>query len=265
MSTALHRRRQFRALHESGTFVMPNPHDVGTTKLLTTVGFPALATTSFGFAATLGRPDLTIGRDELVQHVGQLTAVTHLPFNVDSERLYGDDGAGIAECVALLAGAGAAGCSIEDWNPATGRIDALEVSVERVGAAAEEARRHEVVLTARCENLFHGIQDLDDTIARLCAYRDAGAEVVYAPGLLEIGQIERVVGEVGVPVNVLMLAGGPTVAQLAAAGVRRISLGGYFANAAYAAVIHAATQLHAEGTIEPVVFDRQLMRTAFTA
>ena len=154
MPSALDLRRQFRALHESGTFVMPNPHDIGTTKLLTTVGFPALATTSAGFAATLGRMDMTVARDELVEHVGRLTAATHLPFNVDSERLYGDDAAGIAECVALLAGAGAAGCSIEDWNPATNQIDPVDVAVERVAAAAEEARRHEVVLTARCENLL---------------------------------------------------------------------------------------------------------------
>ena len=259
------RRRQFRALHESGTFVMPNPHDIGTTKLLTAVGFPALATTSAGFASTLGRLDMTVSRDELVEHVGRLTAATHVPFNVDSERLYGEDAAGIAECVALLAGAGAAGCSIEDWNPATDQIDPIQVSVARVAAAAEEARRHEVVLTARCENLLHGVNDLEGTIARLCAYRDAGAEVVYAPGLFAIDQIERVVGELGVAVNVLLLPGGPTVSQLAAAGVRRVSLGGYFANAANAAVVNAAQQLYSDGTIQPSVFDRDLLRGAFTA
>ena len=261
----LDRRRQFRTLHESGTFVMPNPHDIGTTKLLTAVGFPALATTSAGFAATLGRLDMTVDRDELVEHVGRLTAATHLPFNVDSERLYGDDAAGIAECVALLADAGAAGCSIEDWNPATDQIDPIEVSVSRVAAAADEARRHEIVLTARCENFLHGVNDLEETIARLCAYRDAGAEVVYAPGLVDVEVIERVVRETGVAVNVLLLPGGPTVPQLAAAGVRRVSLGSYFANAANAAVINAAQQLHADGTIAPSVFDRNIMRTAFTA
>jgi 2-methylisocitrate lyase-like PEP mutase family enzyme len=265
MSSALNLRREFRSLHEGGTFVMPNPHDIGTTKLLTAVGFPALATTSAGFAATLGRLDMTVGRDELVEHVGRLTAATHLPFNVDSERLYGDDAAGIAECVGLLADAGAAGCSIEDWNPTTNQIDPVEISVARVAAAAEEARRHEIVLTARCENLLHGVTDLEETIARLCAYRDAGAEVVYAPGLMDVDVIARVVGEVGVPVNVLLLPGGPTVAQLAAAGVRRISLGSYFANVANAAVINAAQQLGADGTIAPSVFDRQLMRNAFSA
>ncbi|MDP2290178.1 MAG: isocitrate lyase/phosphoenolpyruvate mutase family protein [Actinomycetota bacterium] len=263
MPSATDLRNQFRSLHQQGTFVMPNPHDVGTTKLLTTVGFDALATTSAGFASTLGRLDMTVARDELVEHVGRLTAATHLPFNVDSERLYGDDAAGIAECVALLAGAGAAGCSIEDWNPATDQIDPLEVSVARVGAAAEEARRHGIVLTGRCENHLHGVDDLDDTIARLCAYRDAGAEVVYAPGLVDVVAIGRVVNEVGVPVNVLLLPGGPNVAALAAAGVRRVSLGSFFANVANAAVINAATQLRDAGTIDAPPLDRSILRQAF--
>jgi 2-methylisocitrate lyase-like PEP mutase family enzyme len=257
-------RRQFRALHEGGTFVMPNPHDAGTTKLLTAIGFPALATTSAGFASTLGRMDMTVARDELVEHVGRLTAATHLPFNVDSERLYGDDAAGIAESVALLVGAGASGCSIEDWNPATDQIDPPDVAAARVGAAAEAARRHDVVLTARCENHIHGVDDLDDTIARLCAYRDAGAEVVYAPGLVDLGQIAKVVGAVGVPVNCLLLPRGPSVAELAAAGVRRVSLGSFLANVANAAVIAAATQLLADGTIEVTSLDRALVRRAFT-
>ncbi|MBP9054216.1 MAG: isocitrate lyase/phosphoenolpyruvate mutase family protein, partial [Ilumatobacteraceae bacterium] len=134
----------------------------------------------------------------------------------------------------------------------------------RVGAAAEEARRLDVVLTARCENHLHGVDDLDDTIARLCAYRDAGAEVVYAPGLVAIAQIERVVGEVGLPVNCLLLPGGPSVAQLAAAGVRRVSLGSFFANVANAAVINAGKQLFAEGTLATPSLDRALLREAFT-
>jgi 2-methylisocitrate lyase-like PEP mutase family enzyme len=256
-------RRQFRALHESGTFVMPNPHDAGTTKLLTTLGFPALATTSAGFASTLGRLDMTVARDELVEHVGRLTAATHLPFNVDSERLYGDDAAGIAACVALLAGAGASGCSIEDWNPVTDQIDPSDVAAARVEAAAEAARGHGIVLTARCENHIHGVDDLDDTITRLCAYRDAGAEVLYAPGLVDLGQIAKVVGAVGIPVNCLLLPGGPSVAELAAAGVRRVSLGSFLANVANAAVIAAATQVLAVGTIEAPSLDRALVRRAF--
>ena len=254
---------QFLALHQSGTFVMPNPHDVGTTRLLSTIGFPALATTSAGFASTLGQLDMTVTRDQLVEHVGRLTAASHLPFNVDSERLYGEDAAGIAETVALLAAAGAAGCSIEDWNPAENRIDPLDVATARVGAAADEARRHGVVLTARCENHLHGVDDLDETIERLCAYRDAGAEVVYAPGLVDLAQIAHMVAAVGVPVNVLMLPGGPTVAQLAAAGVRRVSLGSYFANAVNATVINAAIQLRVAGTIDAPQLDRTVVRQAF--
>lgn len=265
MPSATDLRNQFRSLHEQGTFMMPNPYDIGTTKLLTTVGFEALATTSAGFASTLGRLDMTVARDELVEHVGRLTTATHLPFNVDAERLYGDDATGIAECVALLAGAGAAGCSIEDWNPATDQIDPVGVAAERVAAAAEEARRHGIVLTARCENHLHGVDDLDDTIARLCAYRDAGAEVAYAPGFFDLGQITRIVGEVGLPVNCLLLPGGPTVAELAAAGVRRVSLGSFFANVANAAVINAATQLHDAGTIAAPPLDGKLVRRAFTS
>ena len=263
MSTANDHRRQFRALHDNGTFVMPNPYDVGTTKLLTAIGFPALATTSAGFASTLGRMDMTVGRDELIDHVSRLTAATHLPLNVDSERLYGEDAAGIAECVALLADAGASGCSIEDWNPATSEIDPVDVAATRVAAAAEEARRHGIVLTARCENHIRGVDDLDDTLARLIAYRDAGAEVVYAPGLVDIAQIAEVVRTVGVPVNCLILPGGPSVAELGAAGVRRVSLGSFFANVANAAIITAATQLLSDGTVEAPMLDRTLLQRAF--
>jgi 2-methylisocitrate lyase-like PEP mutase family enzyme len=264
MPSAHELRSQFRSLHESGTFVMPNPYDIGTTRLLTTLGFPALATTSSGFASTLGQMDMTATRDQLIEHVSQLTAATHLPFNVDSERLYGEDAAGIAECVALLGEAGAAGCSIEDWDRATNQIDAFDIAVERVGAAAEAARSVGIVLTARCENLLRGVIDLDDTIARLCAYRDAGAEVVYAPGLLDLDQIRRVVTEVRVPVNGLILPGGPSVAELAAAGVRRISLGSFFANVANAAVINAGKQLFADGTITAPTLDRAVVGEAFS-
>ncbi len=243
---------------------MPNPYDAGTTRLLTAIGFPALATTSAGFASTLGQLDMTVERDQLVEHVGRLTAATHLPFNVDSERLYGDDAAGIAECVDLLGSAGAAGCSIEDWNPATNQIDPIGVAAERVGAAADAARSIGMVLTARCENHLHGVDDLDDTISRLCAYRDAGAEVAYAPGLVDLDQIRSIVIAVRIPVNGLILAGGPSIAELAEAGVRRVSLGGFFANVANAAVINVGKQLFEDGTITPPPLDRSLVRTAFT-
>jgi 2-methylisocitrate lyase-like PEP mutase family enzyme len=178
-----------------------------------------------------------------------LAAATDLPLNVDSERCFADDLAGVTETVELLADAGAAGCSIEDWNPTTKSIDPLAVAVERVGAAAAGAARTGVVLTARCENHLHGVNDLDDTIARLQAYVAAGAEVVYAPGLADTGQIAEVVGAVGVPVNVLILPGGPGVDQLAGAGVRRVSTGSLLSRIAHGAMVAAAETLRDTGLI----------------
>src|SRR5262245_44795997 len=217
---------RFRELHREGVFVMPNPYDVGTARVLAALGFPALATTSSGFAATLGRLDMTVSRDEMLAHVAVMAAAIDLPLNADSERCFGNDPAGVEDTVDRIGQAGAAGCSIEDWNPDTAAIDPLGVASERVQAAAAGAARHGVVLTARCENHLHGFDDLDDTISRLVAYRDAGADVVYAPGLVDLVQIRRVVEEVGVPVNVLLRSGGPTVGQLGDVGVRRISVGG---------------------------------------
>ena len=242
------RRDRFRALHRGGLFVMPNPFDAGSARLLASMGFPALATTSSGFAATLGRADYDVGRDQLLEHVAAVAAAVDVPLNVDSERCYGNDPAGVAETVELLAVAGASGCSIEDFDPATGEIDPLEVSVPRVAAAAGAARDHGVVLTARAENHLHGIDDLDDTIARLRAYRDAGAEVVYAPGLVDPHQIRRLVKAVEVPVNVLAMRSGPAIPELAALGVRRVSTGGSLARAAYGAIASAAAELQKPGT-----------------
>lgn len=237
----------FRALHErEQLFVMPNPWDVGSAKLLASLGFEALATTSAGFAWSLGKMDQQVTRDELVAHVAALAAATDLPLNVDSERCYPDDPGGVAETAALLAGAGAAGFSVEDWDPATGTIDPVEVAVARVAVAADAAGS--LVLTARAENHIHGIDDLGDTIARLVAYRNAGAGVVYAPGLTRIDQIAAVVEAVGIPVNVLALPNGPSVAELAAAGVRRVSTGGALARASYGALLAGARELLAEGT-----------------
>jgi 2-methylisocitrate lyase-like PEP mutase family enzyme len=245
------RSDRFRALHTDGIFVMPNPYDIGSARLLASLGFQALASTSAGFAATLGRLDMTVTRDELLAHVAPLAAATDLPLNVDSERCYADDLAGVTETVQLLAAAGAAGCSIEDWNPATDAVDSIEVAAERVTAAAAGAASAGVVLTARCENHLHGIADLDDTIARLRAYVAAGADVVYAPGLMDIDQIATVVGAVGVPVNVLILPGGPGVAQLAAAGVRRVSTGSLLSRIAHGAMVAAAERLRDTGVISP--------------
>ncbi|MEQ1874428.1 MAG: isocitrate lyase/phosphoenolpyruvate mutase family protein [Ilumatobacteraceae bacterium] len=264
MASIGQRRARFRELHASGTFVMPNPYDIGSARLLATLGFEALATTSAGHAGTLGRLDMQISRDELLQHVAEMTACVDVPFNVDSERCFSEDLAGVADTVTALADAGAAGCSIEDWNPAKQCIDEFDVAVARVRAAADAASAHNVLLTGRCENHLHGINDLDDTIRRLCAYRDAGAAAVYAPGLTDLGQIERVVTTVAVPVNVLLMPGGPTVAQLANIGVRRISVGSTLARIAHGAVVKAAQQLLAEGTVDPALMvDGALLRRAF--
>jgi 2-methylisocitrate lyase-like PEP mutase family enzyme len=239
---------RFRELHERGQlFVMPNPWDAGSAKLLASLGFEALATTSAGFALAIGKRDQTVIRDELVEHVGELAAATPLPLNVDSERLYPDDPGGVAETVGLLADAGAAGCSIEDYDPASGQIDDVRTAAERVGIAVEAARGR-LVLTARAENHLYGLADLDDTIARLIAYRDAGADVVYAPGLRDPGEIARVVESVGVPVNVLALAGGPRIADLASIGVHRVSTGSLLARAAYGALVAAGEELRDAGT-----------------
>ena len=243
--TEVERRARFRELHAAGIFVMPNPWDVGSAKLLASLGFEALATTSAGLAWSLGKLDMQVTRDELVAHVSRLTAATELPLNVDSERCFPDDAGGVAETVRLLAGAGAAGCSIEDYDPATDAIDSIEVAAERVAIAAAATP---LVLTARAENHLHGVDDLDDTIARLIAYRDAGADVVYAPGLADLDSISTVVEEVGIPVNVLALPNGPSVAELGAAGVRRVSTGGALAKAAYGALLAGAEELRDAGT-----------------
>jgi 2-methylisocitrate lyase-like PEP mutase family enzyme len=249
--TVAERRARFRELHaREQLFVMPNPWDVGSARLLASCGFEALATTSAGFAWSLGKLDQRVSRDELVAHVATLAEATSLPLNVDSERCYPDDPGGVAETVALLGDAGAAGFSIEDYDPAADRIDEVEVAAERVAVAAEAAHRlaDPMVLTGRCENHIRGVDDLDDTIARLVAYRAAGADVVYAPGLAKLDQIAAVVEAVGVPVNVLALPNGPAVSELASVGVRRVFTGSLLTRAAYGALVAGARELLAEGT-----------------
>jgi 2-methylisocitrate lyase-like PEP mutase family enzyme len=247
------RPRRFRELHaRDELFVMPNPWDAGSARLLEELGFEALATTSAGFAWSLGRLDGRVTRDELVAHVAALTAATSLPLNVDSERCFPDDPGGVGRTVELLAAAGAAGCSIEDWNADAGRIEDVGLAAERVAQAAEAAKAlpEPIVLTGRCENHIRGVDDLDDTIARLIAYRDAGAAVLYAPGLVDLDQIRRVVDAVVAPVNVLALPPGPSISELASAGVRRVSTGGLLAAAAYGALIAGARELQSKGTSE---------------
>jgi 2-methylisocitrate lyase-like PEP mutase family enzyme len=245
------RRARFAELHaREQLFVMPNPWDVGSARILAALGFEALATTSAGFAWVLGKLDNQVTRDELVHHVADIAPATDLPLNVDSERCYPDEPGGVAETVRLLGDAGAAGCSIEDWNPVTGRIDDVDLAVERVAEAAEAAHAFDppLVLTGRAENHLHGVDDLDDTIARLVAYRDAGADCVYAPWLSTAEQISAVVEAVGVPVNVLATPAVPALRELAELGVRRISTGSLLAGVAYGALAAAARELQGGAT-----------------
>jgi 2-methylisocitrate lyase-like PEP mutase family enzyme len=236
----------FLELHTPGTpLLMPNPWDAGSAKLLASLGFQALATTSSGFAATLGRLDGSVTREEAIEHARVIVEATDLPVNGDLENGFADDADGVAETVQAAIGAGLAGCSIEDWSGEA--IYAREHAAERVRAGAEAAQG-KLVLTARAENLIHDRDDLADTIARLQAFQEAGADVLYAPGLTRIDDIRRVVSEVDRPVNVLALPAAPPVADLAAAGVARISIGGGFAYVAMGAVVRAANELRDHGT-----------------
>jgi 2-methylisocitrate lyase-like PEP mutase family enzyme len=257
---------RFRALHGSGSFIMPNPHDVGSCRLLTALGFEALATTSGGFSASMGKPDMTASRDELLEHVRAICCATGLPVNVDSERCFPEEPGGVSKTVQMLAEAGAAGCSIEDWDPHSQEIESLTGAVARVATASEAAESSGLVVTARAENHLRGRDDLDDTIRRLSAYREAGADVVYAPGLTDLSAIARIVEEVGGPVNVLLVPGGPSKPELAEMGVRRMSVGSSFARIAYGALVQAAEHLQAEGVLqsEAPYLSRELARDAFT-
>lgn len=232
---------EFRALHESGFFAMPNPWDLGSARMMQNLGAKALATTSAGFGRAIGKDDQEVTRDELVAHVGDVATFIDVPLNVDSERLFPDAAGGITRTVEMLAGAGAAGISIEDYNPATSSIDSLSAATDAVAEAVAACEQFDIVLTARAENHLYGRDDLDDTITRLVAYRDAGAHCLYAPGPTDIGDIELIVRETDSAVNVLAYAQGPSNAELEAAGVRRTSSGSIIYNAAAKAAKDAAT------------------------
>jgi 2-methylisocitrate lyase-like PEP mutase family enzyme len=243
---------RFLALHHGpAPLVVPNPWDEGSARLFAWLGFEALATTSSGFAATRGQLDGSMGRDEILANAASIVAATTLPVSADLEHGFGDDPADVAETVRAALGCGLAGCSIED---STGRADVPlyepALAAERLRAAAEVAHAGPVhlVLTGRAENHLHGVADLGDTIARLQAYQEAGADVLYAPGLSDIEDIRRVVDAVDRPVNVLARPGGPSVGELADAGVARVSVGGALCFAAIGAVSRAATELLHEGT-----------------
>jgi 2-methylisocitrate lyase-like PEP mutase family enzyme len=236
----------FRALHEGAPFIIPNPWDAGSAKVLASLGFRALAGTSSGFAFTLGRVDGEVGLAEAVEHVRALAGATDLPVSMDLENGYGPSPDDAARAIAAAAEAGAVGGSIEDWDPSG--LYELERAVERVAAAVEAAHGLDFpfTLTARAENHIRGNPDLDDTIARLRAYEAAGADVLYAPGLGTADDIRRVCEAVERPVNVLAHRG-LSMAEITAAGGQRVSVGGALAWVAIRAMAAAAEQLRDDG------------------
>ena len=241
------RAEAFAALHRGESFLIPNPWDAGSARMLESLGFRALATTSSGFAFTLGRPDGGATLDEVTAHVAALTAATSLPVSVDLEN-GGDDP---ATAIRRVAEAGAVGGSIEDWDP-DGGLYGPQPAAERLAAAGEAARGlgFPFLLCARAENHLRGNPDLDDTIARLQAYEAAGADVVYAPGLRTVDEIRAVCSAVTKPVNVLAVPS-LSFAEIAAAGARRVSVGGALTWVAVRAAAEAAAALR-EGDLSPL-------------
>jgi 2-methylisocitrate lyase-like PEP mutase family enzyme len=270
MTTQSEKAARFLDLHRPGNpLLLPNPWDQGSARLLASLGFQALATTSSGYAATLGRLDGSVSRDDALAHAAAIVAATELPVSADLENCFADDPAGVARTVALATETGLAGCSVED---ATGREDEpiydIGLAAERVAAAAEAAHAGPVhlVLTARAENFLRGRNDLADTIARLQAYQAAGADVLYAPGLKSLADIRQVVSSVDRPVNVIAGVGAPPVSDLAEVGVSRVSVGGAFAFAALGALVDAATELRDKGTygyLAHTAVGRQAVQRAF--
>ena len=256
MRTQAERADAFRALHERpGAFIIPNPWDAGTARLLASLGFEALATTSLGLANMLGRVDGTnsVSRREVLENCRVIAAATDLPVNADLENGYADAPREAAEMIRLAAEAGIVGGSIEDATGDASRpIYDFDLAVERVHAAVEVGRAlpFRFVLTARAENLLHGRLDLDDTIKRLQAFEKAGADVLYAPGVKDLAMIRAVTSAVSRPVNVAMSAADPslTLAQLADAGVKRVSVGGALSRLALAAFLDGAREMKDRGT-----------------
>jgi 2-methylisocitrate lyase-like PEP mutase family enzyme len=254
MLTQAEKGKTFGVLHvRPRAFIIPNPWDAGTARLLAHLGFEALATTSMGFAFSTGRPDNTVGREETMAHIAEIARATDLPVSADLENGFDESPEAVAETIVLAATAGAVGGSIED---ATGRPDDpiynKEYAAERIRAAAEAARALPFVftLTARAENYLHGRPDLKDTIARLQAYQEAGADVLYAPGLTSKDDIAAIVSSVGRPVNVVMGLAGVQLSldELGAMGVRRVSVGSALCRTAMGAFLRAAREMRDHGT-----------------
>jgi 2-methylisocitrate lyase-like PEP mutase family enzyme len=243
---------RFLELHKRDrALLMPNPWDRGSARLLESLGFEALATTSSGYAATLARLDGMVTRDEAIAHAAEIVDAVEVPVSADLENCFADDPAGVAETVRLAVDAGLAGCSVEDYSGnETDSIYDAGLAAERVAAAAEAAHSGpgRLVLTARAENHVHGRDDLADTISRLQSFQEAGADVLFAPGVRQLSDIRELISSVDLPVNVLALPGMPSVRELSEAGVKRISVGGAFAFAAYGAAATAGRELLTEGT-----------------
>lgn len=238
----------FLRLHrEERPLLLPNAWDVGSARILVHLGFAAVATTSSGAAAARGRRDGDLSGDEMLAHAGELAAAVPVPVSADLEHGYADDPDGVARTIGRAVDAGLAGASVEDWSGEA--LYEPGAAAERVRAACEAAG-DELVVTARAENHIRGVDDLADTVARLRAYQDAGAHVLYAPGLRTLEQVRAVLDAVDRPFNVLLLPGGPSVAELAEQGVSRVSVGGAFAFTAYGALVEAAGQLRA-GRVDP--------------
>jgi len=246
MATQQEKAETFRALH-SRTFVIPNPWDAGSARVLAAMGFKALATTSSGFAFTLGRLDGSVTLDEVVEHAASLDRATDLPLSVDLENGFGAEPASASKAITRIAKTGAVGASIEDYDP-DGYLYERDLAVERVVAAVDAASKLEFpfTLTARAENHIRDNPDLDDTIERLQAFEAAGADVLYAPGLASAGEIRSVCQAVSKPVNVLARPG-LSFAEIAGAGARRISLGGSLAWTAVNGFLRAAETIRDDG------------------
>jgi len=254
MKTQAQKAEAFRALHaRKGAFIIPNPWDVGTARILERLGFEALATTSAGFAFSHGVPDNHVGRDAMIAHVATLCAATNLPVSADLENGFGDDPKTVAETIRRAAAAGVAGGSIEDSVNRPGEtVYELAHAVDRVRAAVEAARslKSPFTLTARCENFLLGIEDLNDTIKRLQAYQEAGADVLYAPCITTREHITAIVGAVDRPVNFLMGTQPErhSLAELSAMGVKRVSVGSALSTVALGAFLRGAREMKDQGT-----------------
>lgn len=253
--TVAQKRAAFRTLHEQGCFVIPNPWDIGSARFLEGLGFQALATTSSGFAWSQGHADGAMSRERMLAHLQELVEATDLPVNADFENGFAPDAQGVAASVRLAIETGVAGLSIEDsTGNATDPLFPLDVAVERLRAARQaiDASGADVMLIGRAENFFAGRPDLDDAIARLKAYSDAGADCLYAPGIKTREQIAAVVAAVA-PKPVNLLVGGTselTMQDIAGLGVRRVSVGGGMARAAWGGFIRAARTLAQQGRFD---------------